>query len=240
MSALAIAILLVSTATYSTESDDVFTTASACSIEPDGLFPADTVDSTVPSVAAVDPQPRSLLLSAIRQRPRARRGPGVTLPVATFPPGVARPSLALRAGRHRGRGEHVLGARARRLGAQPAARPSPDRRRHGEDHPVPAAREGDRHRRSAASPAWPPASLGDARVSRGPRRQQREDGPNVRRAGPRHPTAREALARPAGQNELTTRPESIAAPLPWLCTTVTFFVAEQVPPRPSLPPNVIR
>ncbi len=64
MSALAIAILLVSTATCSTESDDVFTTASACSIEPDGLFPADPVDSTVPSVAAVDPQPRSLLLSA--------------------------------------------------------------------------------------------------------------------------------------------------------------------------------
>jgi hypothetical protein len=69
MSALAIAILLVSTATYSTEPDAVFTTATACSIEPDALFPADAVDSTaVDSTAApaptVDPQPRSLLLSA--------------------------------------------------------------------------------------------------------------------------------------------------------------------------------
>jgi len=64
MSALAIAILLVSTATYSTEPDAVFTTTAACSIEPDGLFPADPVDSTVPPAPAVDPPPRSLLLSA--------------------------------------------------------------------------------------------------------------------------------------------------------------------------------
>ena len=64
MSALAIAILLVSTATYSTEPDAVFTTAAACSIEPDGLFPADPVDSTVPPAPTMDPQPRSLLLSA--------------------------------------------------------------------------------------------------------------------------------------------------------------------------------
>jgi hypothetical protein len=64
MSALALAILLVSTATYSTEPDAVFTTAAACSIEPDGLFPADPVDSTVPPAPTVDPQPRSLLLSA--------------------------------------------------------------------------------------------------------------------------------------------------------------------------------
>jgi hypothetical protein len=66
MSALAIAILLVSTATYSTEPDGVFTTTAACSIEPDGLFPVDPVDSTVPPARTVDPQPqpRSLLLSA--------------------------------------------------------------------------------------------------------------------------------------------------------------------------------
>ena len=64
MSALAIAILLASTATYSTEPDAVFTTAAACSIEPDGLFPTDPVDSTVPPAPTVDPQPRSLLLSA--------------------------------------------------------------------------------------------------------------------------------------------------------------------------------
>ena len=64
MSALAIAILLVSTATYSTEPDAVFMTAAACSIEPDALFPADPVDSTVPLPPTVDPQPRSLLLSA--------------------------------------------------------------------------------------------------------------------------------------------------------------------------------
>jgi hypothetical protein len=65
MSALAIAILLVSTtATYSTEPDGVFTTAAACSVEPDALFPADPVDSTVPLPPTVDPRPRSLLLSA--------------------------------------------------------------------------------------------------------------------------------------------------------------------------------
>ncbi len=66
MSALAIAILLVSTATYSTAPDGVFTMAAACSIEPDGLFPADPVDSAVPPARTVDPQPqpRSLLLSA--------------------------------------------------------------------------------------------------------------------------------------------------------------------------------
>ncbi|HEY8152233.1 MAG TPA: hypothetical protein VIK51_25235 [Vicinamibacteria bacterium] len=63
MSALAIAILLLSTATYSTERDDVFTTTAACSIEPDGLFPADPVDATGPA-RAVDPPPRSLFLSA--------------------------------------------------------------------------------------------------------------------------------------------------------------------------------
>lgn len=63
MSALAVAILLVSTATYSTEPDAVFTTA-ACSIEPDALFAADPVDSTVPPAPTVDPQTRSLLLSA--------------------------------------------------------------------------------------------------------------------------------------------------------------------------------
>ncbi|HYU44531.1 MAG TPA: hypothetical protein VEQ84_20465 [Vicinamibacteria bacterium] len=65
MSALAIAILLVSTATYSTAPDAVFTTAAACSIEPDGLFPADPVDSTLPPAPAVDPQPRSLLLGGV-------------------------------------------------------------------------------------------------------------------------------------------------------------------------------
>jgi hypothetical protein len=64
MSALAIAILLVSTATYSIAPDGVFTTVAACSIEPDRLFPADPVDSTVPPAPTVDPQPRSLLLSA--------------------------------------------------------------------------------------------------------------------------------------------------------------------------------
>ena len=64
MSALAIAILLASTATYSTQTDAVFATADACSVEPDALFLADPVDSTVPSAPAVDPQPRSLLLSA--------------------------------------------------------------------------------------------------------------------------------------------------------------------------------
>lgn len=64
MSALAIAILLLSTATYSTERDAVFTTTAACSIEPDGLFPADPVDSMGPPAPPVDPQPRSLFLSA--------------------------------------------------------------------------------------------------------------------------------------------------------------------------------
>jgi hypothetical protein len=63
MSALAIAILLLSTATYSTERDAVFTTTAVCSIEPDGLFPADPVDATGPA-RAVDPPPRSLFLSA--------------------------------------------------------------------------------------------------------------------------------------------------------------------------------
>ena len=64
MSALAIAILLVSTATHSTQPDGVFTTADACSVEPDALFLADPADSTVLPAPTVDPPPRSLLLSA--------------------------------------------------------------------------------------------------------------------------------------------------------------------------------
>jgi len=76
MSALAIAILLLSTATYSTERDDVFTTSAACSIEPDRLFPADPVDATGAAPAVDPPPPRSLVLSAesrvLREDPSER------------------------------------------------------------------------------------------------------------------------------------------------------------------------
>jgi hypothetical protein len=208
MSALAIAILLLSTATYSSERDAVFTTTAACSIEPDRLFPADAVDATGPA-RAVDPPPRSLFLSAesrvLREdaselsarvlvradgrtpfstRRRFRlESPGRAWPFALA--ATADAATTYWALAHGGRERNPLLAFGRMdVGMV-------------EDHPVPAAREGDRRDRSAASPARPPASLGDARLSRGPRRQQREDGSIGGRAGPRRSSPREALARTA-------------------------------------------
>jgi hypothetical protein len=77
---LAIAILLVSTAAYSSEPDPLFagatacasepdalvatTAATACSSEPDGLVSAVAVPSKEPGAAPMDPQPRSLFLAA--------------------------------------------------------------------------------------------------------------------------------------------------------------------------------
>jgi hypothetical protein len=91
MSALAIAILLVSTATYSTEPDGVFTTAAACSVESDALFPADPVDSTVPPAPTADPQPRSLLLSA-ESRVRREDASGLSASLLVRVEGTESPS----------------------------------------------------------------------------------------------------------------------------------------------------
>jgi hypothetical protein len=95
MSALAIAILLASTATYSTETDAVFTTAAACSVEPDALFPADPVDSVVPPAPPVGPQPRSLLLSA-ESRVRREDASGLSASVLVRAERLAAPSTRRR------------------------------------------------------------------------------------------------------------------------------------------------
>jgi len=58
--------------------------------------------------------------------------------------------------------------------------------------------------------------------------------------GPLGPARMRSRIRAApAQNELNTPPESMGA-RPGLWRTVTSFVAVQVPPRPSSPPNVIR
>ena len=74
MVSLTIAILLVSTAPYSTVSDPVAETTTACSIEPDGLFsPSPAVDPG-PEARPADAAPHSLFL-AVESRVR-REEPG--------------------------------------------------------------------------------------------------------------------------------------------------------------------
>jgi hypothetical protein len=63
MVSLTIAILLVSTAPYSTAPDPVAETTTACSVEQDELFPPSTPGSPGPEARPADAGPRSLFLA---------------------------------------------------------------------------------------------------------------------------------------------------------------------------------